>query len=108
MTCCGAARNWASPCPPPTAKSWRRSWRARRDRLRVSARRGFCLPHIRRRRTKMAAERAVEIGDIVEAAGMRELRDGQMRMTGIAQHAPHPAQALAEHEGGERGTLVLE
>src|SRR5215470_4284712 len=100
MTCCGGARSSASPCRLPTAKSWRHLWQAGRDRLRVSA----GLPHIRRRGAKMAAEGAVEIGDIVEAAGVRELRDGEMCVAGIAQHAAHPAQPLAEHECRERGS----
>ena len=59
-------------------------------------------------RAKMAAEGAVEIGDVVEAAGMRELGDGEMRIARIAQHAAHPRQPLAEHEGGERGAFLLE
>src|SRR5262245_64972376 len=96
MTCCGAAPSSASRCPPPSARSSLHSWRAGRDR-RV----GVTLPYIRRRGAEVAAEGAVEIGDVVEAAGMRELCDGQVRIARIAQHAAYPCQPLAEHEGRE-------
>jgi hypothetical protein len=52
--------------------------------------------------------RPIEIGDIAEAVFMGDLRNVEMGVIPIDQHAPGPDQAFGEDERGKRRAFLLE
>ena len=56
----------------------------------------------------MATENAIEIGEITETVFMRDLRNVQVGITPIDQHAPGPEQSFGEDERGKRRPLFFE
>src|SRR3712207_4314091 len=91
----------------------RRSGR-RRPRGRALSRRQFApwgsgaVPHVRGRGAVMAAEGAVEGGDVAEAAIIGDGADAHMGHPRVLQHPVDARQTARAHEFREGGALLLE
>lgn len=66
------------------------------------------LADIGGRGAEMTAKRAIEIGDVAEAAFVGDLRNVQMSISPVGQHAPRPEQPFRKDEGGERRAFLFE
>ena len=66
------------------------------------------LAKIGGRRAEVPAEGAVKIGDVAEAALVRDLRDVEMGVALVGEHALGPRQTFGEDEIGKGRSVLFE